>query len=106
MYKYQKLYFHHLFFLSLQNKFLPVSSLRKTKSVPSIRSFFKGDLFNKEGKVKVGRTLANKPSFFLILNSPCSGLTFADGSLSNRGCPIAPNRIASEARHISCVSFG
>ncbi len=38
-----------------------------------------------EGNVKVGRTLANKPNFFLIFKSPCSGLTFAEGSLSNLG---------------------
>jgi hypothetical protein len=36
----------------------------------------------------VGRTLANNPNFLRISNNH-SGLTFADGSLSYFGCPIA-----------------
>ena len=63
----------------------PVSSRKKTKSVPSIRSLFNGDLSNNDGNVNVGRTLANKPNFFRILSNPCSGRTFAEGSLSNLG---------------------
>ena len=71
-----------------------------------MRSLFKGDLSNKEGNVNVGLTFANKPNFLRIFNKPCSGLTVAVGSLSNLGCPIAPNRTASEATQISCVASG
>ena len=76
------------------------------KSVPSIRSRFKGDLSIKDGKVNVGLTLANKPNFCLIFNNPCSGLTFAEGSLSKRGCPMAPKRTASALAQTSWVSSG
>ena len=69
-------------------------------------SFFNGDLLSNEGNTKVGLTFANKPNFFLIFNNPCSGLTLADGSLSNLGSPIAPNNIASAFKQISCVVFG
>ena len=62
-----------------------------------MRSCFSGDLSNKEGKVKVGRTLANKPNFLRIRNNPCSGRTLAEGSLSKRGKPMAPNKTASAA---------
>ena len=50
--------------------------------------------------------MANKPNFLRIFNNPCSGRTFAVGSLSNLGCPIAPNKTASEDAQISCVSSG
>ena len=63
-----------------------------------MRSFFNGDLSKSEGNVNVGLTFANNPSFCLILSSPCSGRTFADGSLSNLGWPMAPNRIASASK--------
>ena len=53
------------------------------KSVHSIRSLFNGELSIKEGKVKVGRTLANKPNFCHIFNRPFSGLTVALGSSSS-----------------------
>ena len=76
------------------------------KSVPSIRSLFNGELSIREGKVKVGRTLANNPSFLRIFKSPCSGRTGAFGSLSYLGSPIAPNRIASAAIQTSCVESG
>ena len=79
----------------------PVSSLKKTRSVPSIISFLRGDLSSNDGKVKVGLTLANKPKSFLILSKPCSGLTFAKGSLSYFGSPIAPNKIAFALKQIS-----
>ena len=39
--------------------------------------YFKGDLSIREGNVKVGLTFAKRPSFFLIFNNPCSGLTNA-----------------------------
>ena len=56
--------------------------------------------------VKVGLRLAYKPNFFLILNSPSSGLTESDGSLSNFGSPTAPKSTASDAKHVSCVLSG
>jgi hypothetical protein len=42
-----------------------------------MRSLFKGELSIKDGNVKVGRTLANKPNFFTHQYKPCSGLTGA-----------------------------
>ena len=51
------------------------------------------------GKVVTGRMFAYNPSFFLMASSPCSGLTFALGSLSYLGSPIAPKSTASESMH-------
>src|SRR3546814_513443 len=76
------------------------------RSVPTIRSLFIVDLSINEGNVKVGRTLANKPSFLRINNKPCSGRTGAFGSLSYLGSPIAPNKMASAAIQISWVESG
>src|SRR5690606_22528497 len=84
----------------------PVNSLKNTKSVPSILSCFKGDLCKREGNVNVGRTLANRPSFFLVSSNPCSGRTFALGSLSYLGSPIAPKSTASDWTQISWVTSG
>ena len=83
-----------------------MSSLTKIKSVPSILFFFKGELSTKLLKVNVGLILANRPNFFLIFKSPCSGLTFAEGLLSNSGKPIAPNNTESESKQRLWVSFG
>ena len=67
---------------------------------------FKGDLSIKDGKTLTGLILANKPSFFLIAKSPCSGRILAVGSLSYFGEPIAPKRIASDFMHNLWVLSG
>jgi hypothetical protein len=45
----------------------PVSSLKTTKSIPSIISCFKGDEFNNVGYVLIGLTFVKDPILFLIL---------------------------------------
>ena len=60
----------------------------------------------RDGKVKVGLTLANKPNFLLISKRPCSGLTFALGSLSYLGSPIAPKSTASDCKQTLWVASG
>ena len=69
-------------------------------------SFFNGDLSRSVSYAFTGRMLANNPKDFLSFNKPCSGLTFAEGSLSYLGCPIDPNNIASEDMQSSSVSSG
>ena len=60
-----------------------------------MRSCFSGDLSIKDGKVKVGRTLANKPNFLRIRNSPCSGRTLAEDH-----CQTAVNQWHQTKRHL------
>gem|GEM_PF-5823748 len=57
-------------------------------------------------KIFTGLIFAKSHNSFLIFKSPCSGLTFAFGSLSNLGCPTAQNKIASLFLADSKVSSG
>ena len=84
----------------------PVSSRTQRKSAPSTSSVFRGDFPTRDLKVSTGRRLAKRPSFFRMARSPCSGRTFAVGSLSNRGSPTAPKRTASLSMQMAWVSSG
>ena len=75
-------------------------------STPCTISLFNGDLSIREGKVETGLTFAYSPSSFRIASRPCSGRTFAEGSLSYLGSPMAPKRTASEDLQRSRVSSG
>ena len=76
------------------------------KSAPRTSSSFKGDLCTRQSKVVTGRILANRPNFLRIASKPCSGRTFAVGSLSNFGSPTLANSTASASMQVWKVSSG
>ena len=84
----------------------PVNSRMTMKSAPRTNSSFNGLLCIKQSKVATGRMLANKPNFLRMASKPCSGRTFAVGSLSNRKSPTAANNTASARIHVWNVSSG